>query len=92
MEPARPPDDPAIPWPSIRVFHTLSCLHEPSTVGKMLYGQPIHQKVLLLGGKHDEHWISHEEWLLEIVEDNITWKKVTIIIILLYEYVRREIN
>ena len=54
----------------------MSCLHEPSTVGQLLYGQQIHQKVLLLGGKQDDVWISHEEWLLEIVEDNIIWKKV----------------
>ena len=50
-------------------------------MGKMVYGQPIHQKVLLLGGKHDDAWISNEEWLLEIVEDNITWKKVPNVVI-----------
>ena len=45
-------------------------------MGKLLYGQQVHQKVLLLGGKHEDAWISHEEWLLEIVEDRIKWTKV----------------
>ena len=55
-------------------------------MGSLLYGQQVHQKVLLLGGKHVDAWISLEEWLLEIVEDDITWTKV------LHLHIQRKIE